>query len=325
MSYFDETLKDWVRTQQAGLGASSQMNAAFNARNRKIIEMLGGGISPRNVNAIIRRVHALDRKVQREIMKTISTQMADVANITIRNEAGNLEYLDLSATTVRSMSTVSITNKVMSSQLRGNKTVGDMMNDVFGSSSKTASNIIRRSVTEGITGREVNRMLREQFDVTSRHLETVTATAMNATANEARNQFYINNSDVVSMVMWRSTLDGKTSDVCQSLDGQVWNVDEPHPVPPAHPNCRSFLVPVIDGMTADEARNMMRPGVSDGVAKRTTAPTYGDWLQRQSAGFQKQVLGQDRYEMLRDGKVKYDQFFAKDGRRLTIDELNNKY
>lgn len=47
-----------------------------------------------------------------------------------------------------------------------------------------------------------------------------------------------------------ATLDDRTSDICQDMDGQIFNVSEFDPgetAPPFHPYCRSTTVPVIPG------------------------------------------------------------------------------
>lgn len=326
MSYFDETLKDWIRTQQAASGMSRELLSLLNSRNNRILELLGPGVNKKNLSHILSRIRSLDYKTRRKVFDLIEKQLSEVATITYRNEAGNIEFLDIDVNLKKTFNPSRVVNKSMDVPMRGaDRTVRELMKDVFGNSNTAASNIIARSVSEGMTGYQTRRVLKERFGVDSRHLSTVVATAMNATANGARTQFYADNKDVIPRVMWRSTLDSKTSSQCQSLDGQIWEVDEPHPTPPAHPNCRSFLVPVVDGMTDKEARSMMRPAVVDGEAHRTKAPNYGEWLQKQSAAFQKQVLGEERYKMLKDNKVSFDKFFTKDGRRLTIDELNNKY
>jgi SPP1 gp7 family putative phage head morphogenesis protein len=63
-------------------------------------------------------------------------------------------------------------------------------------------------------------------------------------ANEAKDQFYRDNADVVLGVEWLDTLDGRTCFGCASLSRMQWKVDEPHPIPPLHPNCRCVLLPV---------------------------------------------------------------------------------
>lgn len=324
MSYFDETLKDWVRTQQAQLGTTRTLQRVYTRRNNSILRLVGNDVNTKNLRAVKKALSEIDAKAKAKLIKLIEAQLADVANITIRNEAGNMEFLGITPSN-KSFNTVGVVRKALNTPMQAtNKTVKQVMNDVFGSSSEAATNIIRRSVTEGLTGAEVRRILKTRFTADSRYLATATATAMNSVANVARDEFYKANDDVIAKVMWRSTLDSRTSDICQSLDGKSWKVSEPHPSPPAHPNCRSFLVPVVKGISEDEAQRMTRPAVVDGEAKRVRAPTYGEWLGRQNKGFQEQVLGPRRAELLRKGDLSFDRFFTKDGKRLTIKQLEQK-
>ncbi|MGX1902423.1 minor capsid protein [Thermolongibacillus altinsuensis] len=55
-------------------------------------------------------------------------------------------------------------------------------------------------------------------------------------------------SGVVQYLMYTATLDNRTSDICRSRDGRKWRIDDPNrPKIPAHPNCRSCWIPVIEG------------------------------------------------------------------------------
>lgn len=100
--------------------------------------------------------------------------------------------------------------------------------------------IVRR-----IYGTKKNRYKDGILAIPRRHVESVVRTAVNAIANTARDQMYLENSDVVKAVEWLSTLDTRTTDICLERDGKVWRVDEAHPRPPAHVRCRSTLSPVL--------------------------------------------------------------------------------
>lgn len=57
---------------------------------------------------------------------------------------------------------------------------------------------------------------------------------------------------------WVSVLDNRTSDICRSRSGQRYKYGD-GPLPPAHPNCRSCIVPVI------ETANIPNPNFKDWV------------------------------------------------------------
>ena len=151
----------------------------------------------------------------------------------------------------------------------------------------------------------------------------------------------------VKKYKYLATLDGRTSDICRALDGQVFEVGK-GPVPPMHINCRSQRVPYEE----DEIKTK-RPAVSDtrtrkqrekdfrkesretgesvkGIRERwkkkniTTVDsdlTYGQWLKGETVAFQKEVLGKTQADLFRKGGLTLDRFVDPTGKRYTIDEL----
>ena len=70
----------------------------------------------------------------------------------------------------------------------------------------------------------------------------------NGVGNASRSSFYETNSDIISGIQFVATLDLRTSEICGSLDGQVFPNVKECPQPPLHPNCRSTTSPVLDGV-----------------------------------------------------------------------------
>jgi len=52
--------------------------------------------------------------------------------------------------------------------------------------------------------------------------------------------------------------------------------------------------------------------------------SYGEWLKRQPAEVQDEVLGPTRGKLLRAGKLTMDRFYNDRGRYLTLDELRER-
>ena len=67
------------------------------------------------------------------------------------------------------------------------------------------------------------------------HLTTLVRTAVNHVSNQARREFVEQNRDLIRREMWVATLDGRTTLICQDLDGKQFRFDE-GPTPPIHPN-----------------------------------------------------------------------------------------
>lgn len=67
-----------------------------------------------------------------------------------------------------------------------------------------------------------------------------------------------------------------------------------------------------------------RPAVGpNGVEQVSSKTTYGEWLARQPAAFQKEVLGPARYELFSKGDLSIDRFVDDNGRQYTLDQLKN--
>lgn len=104
---------------------------------------------------------------------------------------------------------------------------------------------IRMGFTEGETIDQMIRRVRGtkalQFkdgimDITRRGAEALVRTAVNHTANTARNEVFNQNNNVIKGVQWVATLDGRTTVLCASRDGTIYPIDS-GPRPPAHINC----------------------------------------------------------------------------------------
>tara|TARA_Y100000310_G_C20704101_1_gene833200 strand:- start:21527 stop:22666 length:1140 start_codon:yes stop_codon:yes gene_type:complete len=206
---------------------------------------------------------------------------------------------------------------------------------------------------DGIQG--IVRRFRASENVTRRSAEALVRTHVNHVANQARNELYKANSDLVDEVRWTATLDGRTSFICRARDGKVYPINT-GPRPPAHPNCRSIMTPVLKSWEELAKPGALRPGrgagdidklfrknlreqgfdgtAISGIKRNARASmngqvpgdiTYQDWLKRQPKRFQNEVLGPTRANLFRDGGLSLDRFVEPTtGRGLTLDEIRRK-
>lgn len=103
---------------------------------------------------------------------------------------------------------------------------------------------------------------------------TVVRTSMQHINNSARQTLWGDNSDIIKSYQWVSTLDGRTSEICQDLDGEEFKIDD-GPLPPAHPNCRSTTIAVLDDAFSELSGGRTRSS-EDGYIDADT--TYPEWL-----------------------------------------------
>lgn len=87
------------------------------------------------------------------------------------------------------------------------------------------------------------------LETTRSEAETIARTGCMGIADEAKMQFYLQNTDVIRAIMHVATLSGNTCLVCGNLDGHIWKKPEELamiPNLPIHPNCRCVHLPVTE-------------------------------------------------------------------------------
>ncbi|RQP10030.1 MAG: hypothetical protein EAS51_09910 [Microbacteriaceae bacterium] len=217
------------------------------------------------------------------------------------------------------------------------------------------------TIVRRVVGTRANAYADGILAVTRRDAQAIVRTAVNHVSNTARNYVWEANSDVITARIWVSTLDGRTSAVCRARDGHAAPVgDHPLPEgipalvpaeakPPAHINCRSVMVGYIDGVgllgnrpfvvdtrnrrrreidfraeakrTGKSIQDIRREWSDRNVGRVPAATTYQDFLKRQPASFQDDVLGRTKGKLFRDGGLTVDQFVDRAGNELTLDQL----
>jgi SPP1 gp7 family putative phage head morphogenesis protein len=164
------------------------------------------------------------------------------------------------------------------------------------------------------------------LEVDRRHLEAVVRTAVNHIANFSRNAFMNENADLLRGYRYTAVIDGRTSLICSSRDGNVYGIDKTKPSLPAHFNCRSVYVPVVKsfkelGFDTEElpasTRSSMNGQIPDDI-------TYEAWLKKRPASFQDEVLGATKGKLFRTGEIKLDRFVSRQGHIYSLDELRKR-
>lgn len=194
-------------------------------------------------------------------------------------------------------------------------------------------------------------------ELARRDAETITRTAVNHTANQARAAFFQANSDIVDEELFVATLDSRTTPVCRSYDGDRFPIGE-GPMPPLHMRCRSLRTAILDPEPLGERpfnptteRMLLREfarregfktpsdrdrlpygtkGAFDEFARRRVREMIGrvpaktsylDFLRRQPAAFQDDVLGPTRGRLFRTGRIDLKGFVDRTGAEIPLSEL----
>ena len=257
----------------------------------------------------------------------------------------------------------------------GGQTIDDVLKGFKEQDADRIVNTITQSYNDGADADEIVRRVRGSADagrvdgvtaISRRRATTMVNTVVVAAGDATREAVWRENDDVVVGLKWTAVLDGRTSAICQARDGRVamFDPDEEPPGgapvltpngarPPAHPNCRSIMVPVVDGVAAIGDRTTItdtrtrrkreidframarRQGRSIQAVRRDWAKAnigivpeetrFGDWLKRQPAAFQDDVLGPSRGALFRRGELPLERFVDESGRRYTLDELRARH
>lgn len=147
---------------------------------------------------------------------------------------------------------------------------------------------------------------------------SIVDTVVQAGMSAARLQVIKRLMDYITGYTWVSVLDSRTSAVCRSLSGQIFEYGK-GPIPPMHYRCRSHIEPIFS------LRAVMRAGAG---AVFTAGETYYEWMRKQPAALQDEVLGPTRGAIFRKGGLTASQFAVMVLNRryqpLTLDELRKK-
>jgi len=265
---------------------------------------------------------------------TLQTDLADIADYEAGFEARSIDQV------VRGFESVipspeQVRAAVLSAPLSvrgvgGGKLLDAFMRDWSANDVERISGVIRRGFYEGQTNADMIRTVRGtrankyndgELAITNRGAKAMVRTAVQHTASIARQATWDANSDLVKKVKWVSTLDGRTTQICRSLDGQLFPVDS-GPRPPIHVSCRSTTVAELDDEFDFLKAGATRSSVNGYVAQDQT---YYQWLKKQPKAFQNSTLGVRRAALLRNGGLSSERFaelnLGKNFEPLTLAEM----
>lgn len=195
--------------------------------------------------------------------------------------------------------------------------------------------IIRSGVAEGKQNGQLATEVRELMSVSRRTADTLVITAVAKVADTAHEALRDANLDILQGEEHLSTLDMRTSTVCQVRDGKRWDLDKkpighniPYKRPPLHPRCRSILQLVtksweelgVQGM--QEMPTSTRASMDGPVDERVN---YESWLNSKTTEEKEQILGKGKADLWQRGVITFSDMLDQSGRALTLRELQKSY
>lgn len=224
---------------------------------------------------------------------------------------------------------------------------GDFPKQWWGKQSRSLQDAFARQMRTGMlrseTIGELARRVRDNVIPTSRRnaLALVRTSSM-AVVQEARKASYKQVDDILKGYKFTATLDSRTTKICMSCDGAVFNLDykvrkgpkfcKP---PPLHWGCRSTLSPITkswnelerqyNGTSKMKDLDMIPTKVRASMDGQVPADIkYTQWLKGKSKTFQNEVLGPVRADLFREGRItNMSNLLDQSGNPLTIPELKD--
>tara|TARA_R110000868_G_scaffold101073_1_gene278282 strand:- start:5728 stop:6768 length:1041 start_codon:yes stop_codon:yes gene_type:complete len=218
---------------------------------------------------------------------------------------------------------------------------GVILKDYFKNFPKQQAKAIRNTISTGFfEGNTTQQIVSEVLgtkssgytdgfvNISRTSADRMVRTSLNHTSATAKEKVFEDNDDLIPYYEWVSTLDSRTSHLCQSRDGNVYKVGK-GPLPPAHYNCRSTTSPVFDEdvkLVKGELTKIDQGGLRSSLDGNVSGDiNYNDWLKRQNKSFQIDALGTKRAELFRKGGLTVDKFVNDKGKTLTLEQLKTKY
>lgn len=144
---------------------------------------------------------------------------------------------------------------------------------------KNLQNILTKAVMTGASYSRTTMELRDKMGVSWNAAERLVRTEMNHFHNQAELQAYEEMG--VEMCVFVATLDNRTSQICQELDGKKFKLSEAKEgvnYPPMHPYCRSTVRAYI----SDDVEKSLKRRARDENGKNTVVDnmSYSEWMSK---------------------------------------------
>lgn len=206
------------------------------------------------------------------------------------------------------------------------------------------SNTVRQGFLLGDTNEQIARKVRGHanrgyqdgaLQMSRANAASIAKTAVGHLAATARNSFADANNDLMKGKQWLSTLDNRTTQMCRIRDRLKYTLDNKpigHKIPylqgpgKIHFCCRSTETFILKsakelGIDVRDIPPAERASM-DGVVPGDT--NYQEWFSRQSFDRQKQIVGEKRARLIRDGGMSPDEFYTDKGEWLTLAQLRER-
>ena len=313
----DQTVRHAVHLEQLKAGEGGVFKAYLKRIDLRIRQhLLLDDLSKLSRTKLEALLRSIDSDLKGVFSDYYDKLAASLAELSIYEAAFEAKSLAAALVTVKTLlpSEMLIERAVRTSPLSvrgpdGGKLLEPFIKDWTVAERKRVVGAIRQGYAEGQTNQQIIRVVRGTragkfkdgiLATTTRNAEAVVRTAVQHVAITAKMETWSANDDIINGFRWLSTLDGRTSSQCRSLDGVLFKNNE-GPRPPLHIRCRSQLLPEVNLGFNKSTRASKDGQVGEDL-------DYYDWLKQQPVSFQDDTIGATRGKLLRDGGLSASEF-----------------
>ncbi len=279
-------------------------------------------LSRAELNGVLRDLNLAQTDIKLAQIAKLTESLADLAGFTASTEASTLKALTKAAkakvkiaqATAKQAYAAALANPMNV----GREATGVTLNSFIKGWADATTNMVNGAVLQGWQQGKTVQQVMQQIRGTKaalykdgltaasrRDAASMVRTATQHVAQTARMETWAANGDLVQGYSILATLDGRTTQICRSLDGRKYPLDGKGPVPPFHVGCRTTTVPDLgpefdfldEGATRSSANGYVDADL-----------TYYDWMKTQDPAFAKEVLGASRAKLLLEGGMTSKEF-----------------
>lgn len=314
----DEAVRHRIALSRYSTATVRKALAVLNRTDQRLVERIlradNEGRDPIQLERLFEEVRALQADGWTVLQSRLVDDLEALAEVERDFAARTVRFGQSSAG--RAISTNVPTTGQVVAAVNARPFQGRFLRDWLADAETGAAKRVREALRQGfIEGRSVADLVRDirgtralqyrdgLLEISRRGAEAMVRTAITHTAAVSSRVTY--EALGVAKATFIAVLDARTTLTCAGLNGKTFPLDR-FPYPPRHINCRSTMVPVIDGLDPVPVRD------------------YGEWLKAQPAGVQNDVLGPARAKLFREGRLSVDRFTDSKGKVLTLEQLRRR-
>lgn len=351
----DEYIAHAIWISRYGTGVANRMVRILNESDAELTARLlvamdaldANSFTVTRLDALLASVRDVNRSAINTMLSSLEAELSELAQHEAGYQLSLFEHLIPEFVTelhpLVGMSTDAVYAAAMSEPFQG-RLLSEWASNLETDRMTRIENTVRQGFLLGDTTEQIARKVRGHanrgyqdgaLQMSRSNAASITKTAVGHLAATARNSFAGANNDLIKGKQWLSTLDNRTTAMCRIRDRLKYTLENKpigHKIPylsgpgKIHFCCRSTETFILKsakelGIDVRDIPPAQRASM-DGVVPGDT--NYQEWFSRQSFERQKQIVGEKRALLIRDGGMSPDEFYTDKGEWLTLAQLRER-